>query len=421
MKKWFNRIVLGIFIAFVLLYGFLMVRLSIPATVNDKELQFPRASIPAGSNAFDVLQTAASHLWWPDKQRDQLYDLASNTNWNDTLAATVLATNRESLAGWDAAIKLPDFQVPEFNYNDLAPFLAEWKQLAQVAEVRENALFHSGQDKEAFDKILDHVQLGQRMQNAHGPLIDYLVGTAVRNMGLSQIQHWAGKTHLTPNQLKDYIRQLGLSPDEESVAFANAIKGEYQFQIGMLDAFRQGKITNSDSEDYHPRAMRFMPLLNVSRTKVLFAQADLILVKDSPRHYNEAKLPDQDLDQSGPVRMFLSGNSVGQILFYMTMPAVIPSLAVKSKNDTQLQATRTILALRAYQLTRGNLPVDLSALVPEFLDAVPVDDFDGQPLRYSPGRKIVYSVGQNLKDDGGNDSRPGPSNRPLDLVYKFDF
>ena len=63
MKKWFNRIALGIFIAFVLLYGFLMVRSSIPATVNDKELQFPRASIPAGSNAFDVLQTATSHVW----------------------------------------------------------------------------------------------------------------------------------------------------------------------------------------------------------------------------------------------------------------------------------------------------------------------------------------------------------------------
>jgi hypothetical protein len=311
--------------------------------------------------------------------------------------------------------------VPEFNYNDLAPFLAEWKQLAQVAEVRENALFHNGQDKEAFDKILDHVKLGQRMQNAHGPLIDYLVGAAVRSMGLSQMQHWVGKTHLTPNQLKDYIRQLGLNPDEESVAFANAIKGEYQFQIGMLDAFRQGKITNSDSEDYHPRAMRFMPLLNVSRTKALFAQADLILVKDAPRHYNEAKLPDQDLDQSGPVRMFLSGNSVGQIMYSWTIFAVVQSLAKKSQADTQLQATRTILALRAYQLTRGNLPPDLSALVPEFLDAVPVDDFDGQPLRYSPGRKIVYSVGQNLKDDGGNDSRPGPSNRPLDLVYKFDF
>jgi hypothetical protein len=77
--------------------------------------------------------------------------------------------------------------------------------------------------------------------------------------------------------------------------------------------------------------------------------------------------------------------------------------------------------LRAYQLTHGKLPENLDALVPEFLDKVPVDAFDGQPLHYSPDRKIVYSVGQNLKDDGGNDSRPGPSNRPLDIVYKFDF
>ena len=421
MRKWFNRVALGVFIAFVLLYGFLMVRSSIPATVNDKELQFPRASIPAGSNAFDILQTAASHVWWPEKQRDQLYNLARDTNWDEAFAATVLASNREALAGWDAAVKLPDFQVPESNFGDLTPYLAGWKQLAQIAEIRENILLHNGQDKEAFDKILDHVQLGQRMQNAHGPLIDYLVGTAVRNMGLSQMQHWVGKTHLTPNQLQDYIRQLGLNPDQESVAFANTIKAEYQYQIGMLDAFRQGKITNSDSGDYHPRAIRFMPLLNVSRTKALFAQADLILVKDAPRHYNEAKLPDQDLDQSGPVRMFLSGNSVGQIMYSWTIFAVVPSLAKKSQADTQLQATRIIFALRAYQLTHGNLPSDLKALVPEFLDAVPVDDFDGQPLRYSPDRNIVYSVGQNLKDDGGNDSRPGPSEPPPDLVYKFDF
>ena len=164
-----------------------------------------------------------------------------------------------------------------------------------------------------------------------------------------------------------------------------------------------------------------MPLLNVSRTKALFAQADLILVKDASRHYNEAKLPDQDLDQSGPVRMFLSGNWVGQIMYSWTLFAVVPSLAKKSHADTQLQATRIILALRAYQLTHGNLPSDLKALVLEFLDAVPVDDFDGQSLRYSPDRKIVYSVGQNLKDDGGNDSRPGPSEPPPDLVYKFDF
>ncbi len=421
MKKWFNRIALGIFITFVLLYGFLMVRSSIPATINDKELQFPRASIPEGSNAFNVLQTATSHAWWPEKQRDQLYYLARNTNWDDAFASTVLASNREALADWDAAAKLPDFQVPESNFNDLSPYLAEWKQLAEVAEVRENVLLHNGQDKEAFDKILDHVQLGQQMQNGHGPLIDYLVGAAVRNMGLSQMQHWVGKTHLTPNQLKGYIRQLGLNPDEESVAFANTIKAEYQYQVGMLDAIRRGKIANPDSDGYYPHPVRFLPLFNFSQTKALFAQEDIKLVQAAPHHFNEAKLSDLDLRRPSIVSTFASGNGVGQILFYMTMPAVIPSLAKKSQGDVQLRATRTILALRAYQLTHGNLPPDLNALVPEFLDAVPVDVFDVQPLRYSPARKIVYSVGQNLKDDGGNDSRHSPSNRPLDLVYKFDF
>jgi hypothetical protein len=52
-----------------------------------------------------------------------------------------------------------------------------------------------------------------------------------------------------------------------------------------------------------------------------------------------------------------------------------------------------------------------------------VDDFDGQPLRYSPERKIVYSVGQNLKDDGGDDreSKTDFSQCHLDLVFQFNF
>jgi len=91
--------------------------------------------------------------------------------------------------------------------------------------------------------------------------------------------------------------------------------------------------------------------------------------------------------------MALSGNILGQIWFGLLAPAVIPSLAKKSQADAQLQATRTILALRAYQLTHGNLPSDLNALVPEFLDAVPVDDFDGQPLRYGQtGKSSIRSA-----------------------------
>ena len=222
--------------------------------------------------------------------------------------------------------------------------------------------------------------------------------------------------------MKDYIRQLGLNSDEEGAAFANTIKAEYQYQVGSLEALRQGKINNEDSGSNYPRPRWWFPVFNFSKTKALFAGEDLKLVKAAPHHFNEAKLTNLGSNRPSPVSLILSGNLTGEVLYYMTMPAIAPALARKSQSDAQLQATRAILALRAYQLTHGKLPADLNALVPEFLDAVPADDFDGQPLRYAPDRKMVYSVGQNLKDDGGNESRTDPNNnRPLDFVYRFDF
>ncbi len=39
--------------------------------------------------------------------------------------------------------------------------------------------------------------------------------------------------------------------------------------------------------------------------------------------------------------------------------------------------------------------------MPAYLDALPVDPFDGRPVRYSREKKIVYSVGKDLVDGGG--------------------
>lgn len=423
MKKWLLRLGLGFLVVLLLLYSFLMVRSKIPATVNDGELQLVRANIPKGSNAFDVFQEAGGHIWWPENQSENIYDLARNTNWDDNLASTVLASNREALAGWDAAIKQPDFQVPEvFDPSASPTYLSNWKKLALLAEVRGNFLFHNGQDKEAFDQVLKIVQLGRRMQNANGVLIDYLVGAAVNNIGLSQIQHWAGKSHLNANQLEDFIHQLELKPEAESAAYANTIKGEYQFQTMMVEMTCTGKMTNTQGGGYFPSVMPLCPVFNLSQTKTLFAQGALKLVKAASHHYNEVNVGDMEV-RPNLVSLYLSGNVVGQVLYYMAIPAVATSLAQKSRCDVQLQTTRTILALRAYQLTHGNLPPDLNTLVPEFLDAVPIDDFDGQPLRYSAEKKIVYSVGKNLKDDGGDDrnSSNDQSARHLDFAYKFDF
>lgn len=42
-------------------------------------------------------------------------------------------------------------------------------------------------------------------------------------------------------------------------------------------------------------------------------------------------------------------------------------------------------------------------LVPQFLDAVPVDPFDGKPLRYriDADKIVIWSIHENMTDDGG--------------------
>jgi hypothetical protein len=70
----------------------------------------------------------------------------------------------------------------------------------------------------------------------------------------------------------------------------------------------------------------------------------------------------------------------------------------------------TAIAIKRYELKHGKDPVNLTALVPEFLAAVPPDLMDGQPLRHRlqpDGIFTVYYVGENAFDDGGAGA-PGP-------------
>ena len=65
----------------------------------------------------------------------------------------------------------------------------------------------------------------------------------------------------------------------------------------------------------------------------------------------------------------------------------------------------TAIALKRYELRHQQIPDSLTELVPDFLNAVPTDYMNGQPLRYrrnADGTFLLYSVGENGVDDGGN-------------------
>lgn len=113
----------------------------------------------------------------------------------------------------------------------------------------------------------------------------------------------------------------------------------------------------------------------------------------------------------------------GSDLFLMNLcpPNIFlrPALA-----DTWTRLAVTAIALKRHELRHGALPESLDSLVPEFLEAVPIDPMDGQPVRYrrrEQGGFLLYSVGYDGIDQGGDptvvgvNSTIGPA--PRDLVW----
>jgi hypothetical protein len=72
-------------------------------------------------------------------------------------------------------------------------------------------------------------------------------------------------------------------------------------------------------------------------------------------------------------------------------------------DQAALRCTIALVAVERYRLATGRLPATLDELVPRFLAAVPLDPYDGQPLRLRATDEglTIYSVGPDGQDNGG--------------------
>jgi hypothetical protein len=69
------------------------------------------------------------------------------------------------------------------------------------------------------------------------------------------------------------------------------------------------------------------------------------------------------------------------------------------------RAMRVAVAVEHYRRDRGEqMPPHVQALVPAYLDSVPIDPFTGKPLRFvkEADGYVAYSLGSNRQDDGGD-------------------
>jgi hypothetical protein len=99
---------------------------------------------------------------------------------------------------------------------------------------------------------------------------------------------------------------------------------------------------------------------------------------------------------------------------------LLPSMSRMLITCGMIEATdacaEVAVAMTRFRLDHGAMPARLDDLVPDYLDAVPTDPFDGKPIRLAvkPDRWIIYSVGPDGVDNGGVEM---DKNRKGDVIF----
>ncbi len=151
---------------------------------------------------------------------------------------------------------------------------------------------------------------------------------------------------------------------------------------------------------------------------------------------HEKYLLPQVLEQDrrvAPLAAIQQSNSIlekqGRRPYDMLSKILLPALTRVAEKSARAQSSvdlaRVACALERYRLANGQFPEALAALAPKFIDKLPHDVINGQPLKYrrtDDGQFVLYSVGWNETDDGGTlglTKNGNPDPKQGDWVWRY--
>ena len=113
---------------------------------------------------------------------------------------------------------------------------------------------------------------------------------------------------------------------------------------------------------------------------------------------------------------------VSVILGRILDPSVSPFLEARTRNLTRRHGAQAVVALRRWQLQHTEPPRDLAQVMSDAgVNAVPADQFADAPLKLAEvgGEWVVYSIGPDDKDDGGQVEWNNQPGQPGDVVFRM--
>jgi hypothetical protein len=115
-----------------------------------------------------------------------------------------------------------------------------------------------------------------------------------------------------------------------------------------------------------------------------------------------------------------TGKEAPKSLFAPKLCSIISNSAESiTRGDAQRRIVELALAMCRYRAKNGKYPEKLDELVPDFIAFVPLDPFDGKPMRLkkTDGKIVIYSIGTDGIDDGGTPF--DPETRKGDITFEL--
>jgi hypothetical protein len=316
--------------------------------------------------------------------------------------AECLAANEKCLALLREASAVETCRY-EYDYRKGYPQLEKFRRCAQLLKLAAVCHARKGDAEAAVGCIKDGLCLGDSLRQ-EPLLLPYLLRSGCVGLAITGLERVLSLTTLTDSQLKDL--DVALATTAGRTDLVHAIATERCF---VIDAIRDPSLTGTPGMGV--TILKLPGIRSQGLIDILDYMAACIKAAGLPR--------EQQAKRFHEVATSLDGLSQLHVMAKITAPALGRISELDSRAHAHLDLARTGLAIERYRLANGTLPEQLADLVPAYLEQVPIDPFDGQPIRYrrtEPGY-ILYSIMEDGKDNGGKEREQVGKNEPYDLCF----
>ncbi len=379
---------------------------------NVAELMPQKNMVPAEQNAYeDIVAIADSMVLANDG--NIILQYIEGKSVGQQMANDFLENNAKALDKLDKILALKYCQAPEDSHPD---YIKKYYQAAILLAARCVNDYNAGKIASATHSAIALIRYGDMIHPVSQNLTDYNAGTEILQLGLKQARAVILTDEVSSDDLNRLMEAL-TSLNDSDQGLIRAVKFKFAGVDRRIKTFREKKLTLEQS--FNATDMQFLPfflrktkwypgyIFRENETRQRLADLYKIMIKNAGNNYAGMDIFNLEdfLGLKDPGRLiFFYGkpNFVGKIFYAFTTPEFYTFLETKCQSKGAIEATKLMVAIRAYQKDNGELPNELNLLIPDYIAEIPLDPFDGKPLRYSKETQIIYSVSKDLKDSKGS-------------------